>query len=231
MNKDTQKNLKDRMKAIFELDLEPIKSKLMDDSDGPGWSREQADRCELEYKRFLGLAARFRGEGIVPSVEVDTFWHAHILDTRKYARDCERALGFFMHHTPHYGPRAAADAEKVEAGFARTRALYEQLFGAEAAGRPAWRAVADGKAGKQAAWCARAEDKAEKHAAWCARDEDKSGQQAAWCARAEDEAEKRAAWCAVAEDKAEKRAAWCAVAEDQPFVRSSEGIPAEAVAH
>jgi hypothetical protein len=203
MNKDTQKNLADRMKAIFELDLEPIKSKLMDDSDGPGWTREQVDRCELEYKQFLGLAARFRGEGIVPSVEVDRFWHAHILDTRKYARDCERVLGFFMHHTPHYGPRAAADAKKVDAGFARTRALYEQLFGAEAASRPAWCAVADGTAGKQAAWCARAEDKVEK----------------------------RAAWCAVAEDKAEKRAAWCAVAEDQPFVRSSEGIPAATVAH
>lgn len=41
--------------AIEELDLEPIKVKLMHEESGEGWSLERANAVEKEYRRFLYL--------------------------------------------------------------------------------------------------------------------------------------------------------------------------------
>lgn len=207
--------------AISELDLECIKARLMEAVDGPGWSRARADACEREYKRFLAVAARFRGETIVPSVDVDLFWHTHILDTRKYAADCEAALGFFLHHTPHDGARGDTDAHQYAAAFARTRSLQAQVLEEVGAGmsaeqgrqlsteRAAWCAAA-GEAGEKVAWCA-VTGKAKQNAAWCAVT-GKAEQNAAWCA-VTGKVEQNAAWCAVT-GTSEQKAAWCAAADE-----------------
>ncbi len=33
--------------------------------------------------------------------DLDQFWHQHILDTPKYAADCNRLFGRMIHHNPH----------------------------------------------------------------------------------------------------------------------------------
>ena len=115
-------------KEISELDLEPIKRKLMHLESGEGWTLEQANAVEVEYRRFLYLMKKFPTEQTSPSVAVDTFWHYHILDTMKYAVDCEHVFGYFLHHYPYVGMVGEdAGAEHHSSG-ERMRELYEQTF-------------------------------------------------------------------------------------------------------
>jgi hypothetical protein len=59
---------------------------------------------------------------------VDTFWHFHILDTVKYAADCERVFGYFLHHNPYIGLRGGGDEEVLRQYGERMRELYEATF-------------------------------------------------------------------------------------------------------
>ena len=120
--------------AAFEtLDLAPIKMKLMHVASGEGWSALRADAVEVEYRRFLYLMKKYPDAGASPTVDVDTFWHYHILDTVKYAVDCEAVFGYFLHHYPYVGIGADADEDDHAAGGERMRAIYEAEFGAESA--------------------------------------------------------------------------------------------------
>ena len=115
--------------AIRILDLDPIKLKLMGQEEGQAWSREYADRMELAYKRFLTLLATHPEETLAPSKDVDKFWHGHILDTLKYADDCDKVFGYFLHHFPYFGMRGAEDAANLAKAAETTRRLYRQEFG------------------------------------------------------------------------------------------------------
>lgn len=198
MNKHSmQKTPEQMVEAIFALDLDPIKFKLMDKKEGLGWTREKADRMELEYRRFLALSAKYPEEAIAPSTEVDKFWHGHILDTMKYAEDCQNVFGYFLHHFPYFGMRDAEDAASLAQAAAKTKRLYEQEFGASAADSPAYCARVAGETRAEStdsAYCARvAAPIAE--AAYCARAAATAVEQgdAAYCARI---ATTDAAYCA-----------------------------------
>jgi hypothetical protein len=121
--------LNNSLSAIMELDLNPIKVKLMHVESGEGWSRDKADAVEKEYRRFLYLMTNFPSEQTSPQVDVDTFWHYHILDTMKYAADCEQAFGYFLHHFPYVGMRGEEDEAARHQGAERIRELYERTFG------------------------------------------------------------------------------------------------------
>jgi hypothetical protein len=121
----------------MELDLDPIKIKLMHVRSGEGWSLEKANAVEKEYRRFLCLMKLYPGEDTAPLADVDTFWHSHILDTMKYAADCERVFGYFLHHYPYVG-MDGSDNEKqfrLDSG-KRMRELYEATFGDAYPGSP-----------------------------------------------------------------------------------------------
>ncbi|MGH8807487.1 MAG: glycine-rich domain-containing protein, partial [Noviherbaspirillum sp.] len=115
--------------GIEALDLDPIKFKLTAKEGGQGWTRERADLAENGYRRFLMLLTKYPQESIAPTRDVDEFWHGHILDTLKYAEDCQNVFGQFLHHFPYLGMRDDEDADhRVES--ARTmRRLYQQEFG------------------------------------------------------------------------------------------------------
>jgi len=115
--------------TIAELDLEPIKVKLMHEESGEGWSLERANAVEFEYRRFLYLMKKFPQEQTAPLQDVDTFWHYHILDTLKYATDCQAVFGYFLHHFPYIGLRGEADEEAHHRVGERMKELYEATFG------------------------------------------------------------------------------------------------------
>jgi hypothetical protein len=117
------------MEAIAALDLEPIKVKLMHQESGEGWSLERANAVEFEYRRFLFLMKKYPGEQTAPLVDVDTFWHYHILDTMKYAADCEAVFGYFLHHFPYIGLRGEDDEAAHQRVGRRMQELYEATFG------------------------------------------------------------------------------------------------------
>src|SRR5258708_7965918 len=125
----TAKAVEQVVAAIQALDLDPIKLKVMDAEEGQGWTREYVDRMELAYKRFLTLLVRFPDETIAPTKDVDKFWHGHILDTIKYADDCQNVFGYFLHHFPYFGMRGEEDAANLRTAGKNMHALYEREFG------------------------------------------------------------------------------------------------------
>lgn len=116
-------------REIVELDLDPIKVKLMHKESGEGWTLEQANIVEAEYRRYLYLMKAFPAESFAPGTDVDTFWHYHILDTTKYAVDCERVFGYFVHHFPYIGLRGEEDMAVHQRLGERMRSIYEAAFG------------------------------------------------------------------------------------------------------
>lgn len=213
------------VEAVFALDLDPIKFKLMDKKEGQGWSRAKVDAVEVEYRRFLALTAKYPDQVIAPDTDVDKFWHGHILDTMKYAEDCEHVFGYFLHHFPYFGMRDEEDAANLASAAENTRKLYEKEFAA-GAGKDASAycaataaycaatakqdaAYCAATAGKQAgsAYCAAA---AKPDAAYCAAT---AGKQAdsAYCAAA---AKPAAAYCAAAAGK-QAESAYCAASAKQ----------------
>lgn len=132
------KPIEEVVTAIHALDLEPIKFKLMDPEEGKGWSRETVERLETEYKQFLTLLVKYPDAVIAPSKDVDAFWHGHILDTMKYAEDCERVFGYFLHHFPYFGMRDADDAAALAQAARTTQALLAKEFGATASVQPSY---------------------------------------------------------------------------------------------
>src|SRR3989344_4428261 len=123
-------SLEQRIRRLSELDLEPIKYKLVHEE---GWTIGRADKVEVEYKKFLVLVLKNQVtrtvRSIVPTKEIDQFWHNHILDTIKYASDCEFYFGFFLHHFPYLGLRGPEDAQALKDQFRESRAYYEAEFG------------------------------------------------------------------------------------------------------
>lgn len=116
---------------IAALDLNPIKVKIMHKGSGEGWSLVYADAVEFEYRRFLYLVKKFPHEQAAPLFDVDVFWHYHILDTMKYAADCEAVFGYFLHHFPYVGLRGDQDLQAHHRVGERMRELYEHTFGEE----------------------------------------------------------------------------------------------------
>ncbi len=203
------KTLEQTITAIKALDLTLIKFKACRKEDGYGWSAGYADQMEVAYKRYLILHAKHPDMTLAPEQDVDRFWHMHILDTRKYAADCETTFGYFLHHFPYLGLRGEEDAQALQAAFLEMQRLSAEEFG-EPMPAPqheltkdaaAWCSLETGKA--SAAWCSLETSKAS--AAWCSLETSKAS--AAWCSL--ETGKPSAAWCSLETGK--PSAAWCSL--------------------
>ncbi len=114
--------LQQALDRVDKLDFGLLKRKLNEEK---GWAPEFCDEVEDLYRKFLALAARYRDEKVCPTGPIDTFWHAHILDTRAYARDCDEVFGEFLHHFPYFGMRGPEDEAALERTF---RASVEKFI-------------------------------------------------------------------------------------------------------
>lgn len=112
-----------------EIDLEPIKHNLVLAEGGPHWTAEQAEFVETWYRRYLWLCRKYSKETLVPLKAIDEFWHNHILDTAKYAADCGRVFGYFLHHFPYFGVRGESDRAAWLSAQRDTEALFVLEFG------------------------------------------------------------------------------------------------------
>lgn len=209
------RSLEQTIAAIEALDLTPIKFKATRsaDDDGYGWSGPYADQMELAYKRYLILHAKYPEMTLAPERDIDRFWHMHILDTRKYAADCDATFGHFLHHFPYLGLRGEGDEQALQAAFEAMQRLYAEEFG-EAMGAPkrdaAWCSVESPKT--KAAWCSVEQPQAGAKAAWCSIEQPAGALKSAWCSIEQPKA--TAAWCSIEQPKAEAKAAWCSI--EQP---------------
>lgn len=98
---------------VAVLDFSKLKRKL---EATEGWSKDSVGEAEQLYRKFLALVMVYPDNTLGPSRIIDNFWHAHILDTKAYASDCEVLFGEYKHHYPYGGTygdvldRAVSDA-------------------------------------------------------------------------------------------------------------------------
>src|SRR5712692_2359901 len=192
------KSVEQIVAAIQALDLEPIKFKLMDTEEGQGWSREYVDQMEIAYRRFLTLSVKYSEETIAPSKDVDKFWHGHILDTMKYAEDCQNVFGYFLHHFPYFGMRGEEDAANLRAASANMHAIYEREFGEVLPSSAAWCGAAKPSVKADSAWCGAAKPSVKADGAWCGAARPAVKSDSAWCGAARPAVKSDSAWCGAA---------------------------------
>lgn len=113
-----------------QLDLNYICNYMCSDAYMlPRWDLADAQECMQLYKRFLWLMMQHGPAGIVPTKEIDEFWHNHILHSKRYVADCKALVGHYIHHQPSDG--SAEDIAKLQQLFERTCQLYKKEFGSE----------------------------------------------------------------------------------------------------
>ena len=125
------------------LDLTNVRMKLSDPEEGKGFTINELDLAEGEYRKFLALHLMYTDADIVPCHLVDDIWHQHILDTIAYRSDCDAIFGRFLDHFPYFGLRGDDDAQALYDAYEDTLHRYEAAFGTPPEGT--WR-EADAKA-------------------------------------------------------------------------------------
>jgi hypothetical protein len=106
-----------------------LKNKLREELDS-----DRPVNVALEGLREWYLACLDAGPDAtlgMPSRAVDIAWHEMILMTRTYHHFCERAFGYYLHHSPE-----AVMTESMRDGLARTLAVVERKRALNMAGVP-----------------------------------------------------------------------------------------------
>ncbi len=116
---------------VATLELAPLAQKLRHSEEGPCWDEATFGRADMEYRRFLTMKRLEPQAELVPSKLMDEMWHAHILDTRRYIRDCQLLFGQYLHHFPYLGIGGQEAVEALDRRFEDTKARYRRLFGQE----------------------------------------------------------------------------------------------------
>ncbi|HKU75038.1 MAG TPA: hypothetical protein VJR02_14090 [Pyrinomonadaceae bacterium] len=116
---------------VQHLDFAMLKMKLGEEKH---WSVEYQSEVESLYRRFLALNIVYPDQKICPTGPIDEFWHAHILDTRAYADDCEYLFGHYFHHFPYFGMRGPEDYQDLQSAFEQSKALFIRHFGIDPCG-------------------------------------------------------------------------------------------------
>jgi hypothetical protein len=120
--------LEEAVRRVSEIDFTMQCRKLVEEH---GWSVETCAEVEVLYRNFLALNIRYQERKLCPNGPVDEFWHAHILDTRKYAADCQQLFGEMLHHYPYFGMRGPDDKADLDRAFADTVDLFIRHFGVD----------------------------------------------------------------------------------------------------
>ena len=122
----TDAPLRSAIARVSQFDFTMLKRKLIEER---GWTSEFCEDVESLYRQFLALNARYPDRKICPTGPVDAFWHAHILDTRAYERDCICVFGEYLHHFPYFGMRGPDDHAALQKNFCESRDLFIKHFG------------------------------------------------------------------------------------------------------
>lgn len=94
-------SLNDARTYIEQLNLDYIVETMCSVSYPlPRWNLSDAEHCRLLYKNFILLQKIHITEQLVPTREIDEFWHNHILYTQQYTIDCKHIFGRYLHHAP-----------------------------------------------------------------------------------------------------------------------------------
>jgi hypothetical protein len=108
-------------KYIESMELSMIENNIVTRQD---WSIKEAGQASRLYRNYLILRCKYPDENLPPSKEVDEVWHNHILDTKKYRRDCEAIFGSYFDHYPYFGMDETSTREELERAFQRMQQVH-----------------------------------------------------------------------------------------------------------
>jgi hypothetical protein len=120
--------------SIRSLDFEPLVVKLLEEQKAQ--SVDEAWFAVRELARFYTLLLKYPQRRLCPSRFVDKVWHAHILDTIYYRRDCQNVFGRYLDHFPYFGLRGQQDSKDLIAAFVAMREYYNETFGEDIVKEP-----------------------------------------------------------------------------------------------
>jgi hypothetical protein len=123
------------LELVSQIDLSPINKKLQYENPAQ-WTDDAIAEAETNYRRFLALNLLYPSTTFSVNKVLDDYWHQHILDTRKYAEDCEKVYGYFLHHYPYFGIDGGEDRQKNEEAFTLTQETWENIFGVPLVQKP-----------------------------------------------------------------------------------------------
>lgn len=122
-----QINLEAAQDYIQQLDLSYIVDAMCAETYPlPRWVKIEAEYCAKLYKNFLWLNKKHLPQALVPTREIDEFWHNHILYTKNYIHDCLKIFGHYFHHEPL---TPEEDVTLLTENFLKTKELYFLEFG------------------------------------------------------------------------------------------------------
>jgi len=95
------------------------------------WKKSDVLKICALYRNFLFLKKKYDqdDEKLAPSIEIDEFWHNHIMDTKKYRYDCDKIFGFYLDHYPYNGMDGKTTEADAARSFEKTQELYHKEFG------------------------------------------------------------------------------------------------------
>jgi hypothetical protein len=125
---DRSERIHNAVERVAEIDLSKINRKLQYD-DPERWSDRRIEEAEEAYRRFLVLNLLYPEEQLAVNAVLDDYWHAHILDTARYAADCEHIFGSLLHHYPYFGLPGEEDEGQNVPAFGVTQRIWEETFG------------------------------------------------------------------------------------------------------
>ena len=109
---------------IRALDLVPVRFVL---AISDGWPLDRVLAAEADYRCFLQRVRSRPRAAQVPSRDADLVWHAHILCTERYAEDCQRLFGRFLHHYPFAGRFGRRGAQRQQRRFLDSQATLAEM--------------------------------------------------------------------------------------------------------
>ncbi len=112
---------------IYSIDFKKIIYKMVKQQN---WFEDDALETSKLYRNYLFLVKKY-GEkvNLIPSSDIDEFWHNHILDTQNYVSDCNAIFGNYLHHYPYFGNDGISDKNDVKNAFHHTQKLHFKEFG------------------------------------------------------------------------------------------------------
>lgn len=113
---------------VKQIDLTPI-NRILQYENPALWTRMTVVETESAYRHFLALNLLFPSTTFAVNRIVDEYWHQHILDTLKYAADCEMVFGHLLHHYPYFGIEGEEDRRQKLEAFVFTQRIWEEVFG------------------------------------------------------------------------------------------------------
>lgn len=121
------------LQKVRFLDLGSVAYQLMHSNTGPRWTEAKTVAAIARYLAFLYLIDSYPHLQLVPTQEIDQVWHQHILDTSKYAEDCQMLFGRMIHHFPFLGTRGEVDRYNLQQAYVLTQVLLRRHFAADIA--------------------------------------------------------------------------------------------------